>query len=273
MKQLEQQYTKLQGDMEDEQARPTQELIEQFMRDYRTTAFVLDIETDSTIQADENAEKQRRGEFMGMMAQLLPQLGALVAAQPGAAEFCGELLKFSVAPFRVGRTLDGSIDNLVEQVEMMAAQRVGKGDPKLEAEKQKLDAVTQLEIKKLEAKKAESDGKAQLEMAKLQQQGAIESAKLQGKQRVAMFEAESKRRLEESKMQQMGVKMQHDAMQHDQKMQEGQQKMALHDQVAQQKAVDAQNRSADMASRRQLSERNQLFKERQALDPYPSVLG
>jgi len=273
MKQLEQQYTKLQGDMEDEQQRPTQELIQQFIRDYRTTAFVLDIETDSTIQADENAEKQRRGEFMQMMAQLLPQLGALVAAQPGAAEFCGELLKFSVAPFRVGRTLDGSIDNLVEQVEMLASQRVGKGDPKLEAEKQKLDAVTQLEIKKLEAKKAESDGKAQLEMAKLQQQGAIESAKLQGEHRVAMFEAESKRRLEESKMQQMGVKMQHDAMQHDQKMQEGQQKMALHDQVAQQKAVDAQNRSADMASRRQLSERNQLFKERQALDPYPSVLG
>jgi len=274
MKQLEQQYTKLQGDMEDEQQRPTQELIEQFIADYRTTAFVLDIETDSTIQADENAEKQRRGEFMGMMAQLIPQLAALVAAQPGAAEFCGELLKFSVAPFRVGRTLDGSIDNLVEQVEAMAAQRVGKPDPKLEAEQQKLEATTQLEIKKLEAQKAEADGKAQLEMTKLQQQGAIEAAKLQGEQRVAMFEAESKRRLEESKMQQMGVKMQHDAMQHEQKMQEEQQKMALHDQVAQQKAVDAQNRNADMASRRQLSERNQLFKERQAaVDPYPSVLG
>jgi hypothetical protein len=274
MQEMMQQYTQLKGNIEDEQNKPTQELIEQFVRDYRTTAFVLDIETDSTIQADENAEKQRRGEFMGMMAQLLPQLGALIAAQPGSAEFCGELLKFSVAPFRVGRTLDGSIDNLVEQVEMMASQRIGKPDPKLEAEQKKLDATTQLEMKKLEAQKAEADGKAQLEMTKLQQQGAQEAAKLQGEQRVAMFEAESKRRLEESKMQQMGVKMQHDAMQHDQKMQEGQQKMALHDQVAQQKAVDAQNRNADMASRRQLSERNQLFKERQAaVDPYPTVAG
>ena len=67
--------------------------------------FVLDIETDSTIQADENAEKQRRGEFMGMMASLLPQLAALIAAEPGAAEFCGELLKFSVAPFRLAARL------------------------------------------------------------------------------------------------------------------------------------------------------------------------
>jgi hypothetical protein len=272
VQELQQQYTQLKGNIEDEQNKPTQELIEQFIRDYRTTAFVLDIETDSTIQADENAEKQRRGEFMGMMAQLLPQLGALVAAQPGAAEFCGELLKFSVAPFRVGRSLDGSIDNLVEQVEMMAAQRVGKPDPKMEAEQKKLDATTQLEMKKLEAKKAESDGKAQLEMAKLQSQGAIEQAKLQGEQRVAMFEAESKRRLEEAKMQQLQVKGQFEAQQHEQKLVEGQQKMQLNTQTAQQKAVDAQNRSADMAAKRQMAERGQLFKEKQAaMKPYPTT--
>jgi hypothetical protein len=272
MQELQQQYTQLKGNIEDEQNKPTQELIEQFLRDYRTTAFVLDIETDSTIQADENAEKQRRGEFMGMMAQLLPQLGALIAAQPGAAEFCGELLKFSVAPFRVGRTLDGSIDNLVEQVEMMASQRIGKPDPKLEAEQKKLDATAQLEMKKLEASKAEADGKAQLEMTKLQQQGAIEQAKLQGEQRVAMFEAESKRRLEEAKMQQLHVKGQFEAQQHEQKLVEGQQKMQLNTQTAQQKAVDAQNRSADMASKRQMAERGQLFKERQAaMKPYPTT--
>ena len=75
LKQLEQQYMQLKGNIDDEQQKPTLEQVEQFIRDYRTTAFVLDIETDSTIQADENAEKQRRGEFMGMMAALLPQLG------------------------------------------------------------------------------------------------------------------------------------------------------------------------------------------------------
>ena len=95
MKQMEQQFMQLKGNIEDEQQKPTAEQIEQFIRDYRTTAFILDIETDSTIQADENAEKQRRGEFMQMMASLLPQLGALIAAEPGSAEFCGELLKFS----------------------------------------------------------------------------------------------------------------------------------------------------------------------------------
>ena len=39
----------------------------------------------------------------------------------------------AVAPFRVGRSLDGSMDNLVEQVEAKAAEKIGKPDPKLEA--------------------------------------------------------------------------------------------------------------------------------------------
>jgi len=272
LKQLEQQYMKLKGNIEDERNKPTQEQIEQFIRDYRTTAFVLDIETDSTIQADENAEKQRRGEFMGMMASLLPQLGALIAAEPGAAEFCGELLKFSVAPFRVGRSLDGSIDNLVEQVEMSAADRKGKGDPKLEAEKQKQEGQGMIEIKKLEAQKAEADGKAQLEMVKMQNEAKRESEKMAGEFRLAMFEAESKRRLEEAKIQQLQVKGQHEAQQHEMKLVEGAQKQQLNTQAAQQKQQDAQNRQADMGARRQLNERNQLFKEKQAMmKPYPTT--
>jgi len=271
-KQLEQQFLALKGNIEDEQQRPTAEQVEQFIRDYRTTAFILDIETDSTIQADENAEKQRRGEFMGMMAALLPQLGALIAAEPSSAEFCGELLKFSVAPFRVGRTLDGSIDNLVEQVEMTAAERKGKGDPKMEAEKQKLEAQGMIEVKKLEASKAEADGKAQLEVMKLQNEAKRESEKMQGEFRLAMFEAESKRRLEEAKIQQLHVKGQHEAREHEQKLVEGAQKQQILTQTAQQKQVDAQNRQADVASRRAMGERNQLFKERQAaMKPFPTV--
>ena len=44
---------------------------------------MLDIETDSTIMADENAEKQRRTEFIGVLGQLLPQLST---DDPGRAE-------------------------------------------------------------------------------------------------------------------------------------------------------------------------------------------
>jgi len=272
LKQIEQQYMALKGNIDDEQQKPTLEMVEQFIRDYRTTAFILDIETDSTIQADENAEKQRRGEFMGMMAALLPQLGQLIAAEPGSAEFCGELLKFAVAPFRVGRTLDGSIDNLVEQIELKASEMKGKPDPKMEAEQKKVEAQGMIEMKKIEAQKAESDGKQQLEVMKLQGTQKIEADKMQGEFRLAMFEAESKRRESEMKAQQIFAKTQQDAQKHQQTLVEGQQKMALNTQTTQQKQMDAQNRQADMAARTQLNTRNQLFKEKQAaLKPYPTV--
>ena len=108
------------------QQQPTIEQVLKFLKDNRAKSFVLDIETDSTIVADENAEKQRRTEFVQMLGGLMQQLGQMVAADPANAKFCGEVLKFSVAPFRAGRQLDGAIDEMVERMETKGSQ--GKGD-------------------------------------------------------------------------------------------------------------------------------------------------
>ena len=268
--QLQQQFMMAQQNLQDEQQKPTQEQVSKFLKDYRTTTMILDIETDSTIQADENAEKQRRGEFMGMMSSLLPQLAALIASEPGAAEFCGELLKFSVAPFRVGRTLDGSIDNLVEQIEMKAAQM--QGSPKETAEQQKITAQVQIEQKKIEAKQASDQAQAQFDMAKLQGENQREQQKQQNEFRIAMFEAESKRQTELAKAQQIQQRGRLDAAAHEQKIAEGNQKMVLNTQAAQQRQVDAQQRSADMAQRSNFQQRQQSLRERQAaLKPFPTV--
>ena len=127
-------------------------------------------------------------------------------------------------------------------------------------------------MKKLEAQQGRGDGKQQLEMVKLPTTNKIEMEKMQGEFRIAMFEAESKRRENEAKVQQINAKTQQDAAKHQQTLVEGKQKMALNTQMAQQKQMDAQNRNADMAQRRAMAERNQLFKERQAaMKPYPTV--
>ena len=272
LRQMEQQFLQLKGNIDDESNRPTVEQVFSFIRDYRTTAFVLDIETDSTIQADENAEKQRRGEFMKMMSALIPQLSQLVAAEPGAAEFCGELLKFSVAPFRVGRTLDGSIDNLVEQIELKGANRSNQGDPKAQAELKKIEAQSAIKMKELEAQQAQSQQDANIKMMEMKNTQDIELQKMQGEFEIAMFEAESKRQENIAKVQQINAKTQQDAAHHQAKNVELQQKMALNTQTAQQKQFDAQARQADMSQRRQLNERNQLFREKQAtMKPFPTV--
>ena len=103
-------------------AQPTIEQVLTFLHDRRARVFTLDIETDSTIVADEVAEKQGRTEFLGMLSNLLPQLMQMVVAAPQSASFCGEVLKFAVGPFRAGRSLDGSIDELAEQSKLIAQQ-------------------------------------------------------------------------------------------------------------------------------------------------------
>ena len=109
---------------EDASEKPTIEQVLQVPQDNRAKAFVLDIETDSTIMADENAEKQRRTEFVGVLGAAAAAAGADDRGRAAdRAEFCGEVLKFATAPFRAGRSLDGAIDELVEQMKAKAGSR------------------------------------------------------------------------------------------------------------------------------------------------------
>ena len=93
-----------------------------FLKDSRAKAFTLDIETDSTILQDEQQEKQQRTEFLQVLSSLIPQLSTMIQTEPKTAEFCGEILKFATAPFRAGRSLDGAIDDLVQQMKDRADQ-------------------------------------------------------------------------------------------------------------------------------------------------------
>ena len=165
-------------------AKPTFEQVMTFLRDNRAKAFVLDIETDSTVMIDEQTEKQRRAEFIGALSQILPQLAQMIAAEPQTAEFCGEILKFGVAPFRAGRSLDGAINDLAEMMKAKADQP--KGDDPATAQNK-----AAIEIEKMkdsrEKEKIKADAALKLEELKqkdqhkkweLEAQLAIESEKL-----------------------------------------------------------------------------------------------
>jgi hypothetical protein len=132
--QLQTQLEDLIRKIEKVKEKPTIEQVLQFLTDNRARSFTLDIETDSTILADEQAEKKARTEFVGVLGSLLPQLSQMITAEPKTAEFCGELLKFATAPFRAGRSLDGAIDELVEQMKMKGEQPRGE-DPTTQAAK------------------------------------------------------------------------------------------------------------------------------------------
>jgi hypothetical protein len=92
----------------------TLEKVVGLLREQRIRPFVLEIETDSTIQPDEDAEKGKRAEFLGALGGAMREIVPLAARQPAAAPFASELLKFAVAPFRAGRALEGAVEQFAE---------------------------------------------------------------------------------------------------------------------------------------------------------------
>jgi hypothetical protein len=221
--------------MQQLQEQPTIEQVLRFLRDNRTRAFVLDIETDSTILADENAEKQRRSEFVGVLSQLLPQLAQMIATDPDTAEFCGEVLKFATAPFRAGRSLDGAIDQLVEQ---MKAKGGAKGDDPTTAQNK---TAIQIEQLKLQQQRETDAGKLALEREKLQQADSHKQADLANQRYMKQLDIQSRQGGDQAKVAVQGQKMQESREAHQAQLVSDAQEMQL-----QREKADAQIRSQAM---------------------------
>ncbi|MCC6105912.1 hypothetical protein [Acetobacter sp.] len=162
-----------------------------FLRDERTRSFAIEIETDSTIMPDEVAEKQSRNEFLGAFSQASSGVAQLLQLGPSGAELAGGLLKFALAPYRVGRELDGLIEKFTEQApqivqQQMQSQQQGQ-DPALAQAQQQL---AQAEQQKAQAQMQKVQADMQLQAAKLQFEQDKAQADFTHKQQVLQIEAQ-----------------------------------------------------------------------------------
>jgi hypothetical protein len=241
---------------------PTIEQVLTFLKDNRSRAFVLDIETDSTILVDENAEKQRRGEFVGMLAQLLPQLAQMIGTEPQTAPFCGEVLKFAVAPYRAGRSLDGAIDDLVEQMKQKGDQPPGT-DP---ATAQQQTAI-QIEQMKLQQQDKEAKAKLDFQQQQLQQADRHKQWELQAQQNAQYTDQQGQAAENATDLAVQQEKMQESREAHQMEMARTQQQMTLE----RQKATNQMQHQAATANQRlqQSAMTAQAAMRRQQMMPNP----
>lgn len=139
----------------------------QLLRNDRMRGFLIDIETDSTIQPDEDAEKQRRTEFIMATGNFLKETAQVLPGAPALAPMVSEMLLFLVRGFRAGRSLEEVIERSMKELatQMQQAAANPPPDPKMEAEKVKAQAAAQ---------------KAQADMALVQQKSAAEMEKMRG---------------------------------------------------------------------------------------------
>jgi hypothetical protein len=72
--------------------------------------FKLEIEADSTIAPDEQAEKQSRIEFLQQIVPFMEQIVPIAQGSPEMSELMSEIAMFAVRGFRVARTLEESFE-------------------------------------------------------------------------------------------------------------------------------------------------------------------
>lgn len=154
-----------------------------FLRDQKMRAFSIEIETDSTIMPDESAEKQARGEFLGAFAQASSGVQQLLQLGPSGAELAGGLMKFALAPYRVGRELDGLIEQFTQQApqivqQQMQAHQGGQDQAMAQAMAQSQQQLAQAEL-----------GKAQAQLQRVQAESQAKAAQIQLDQQKAQSDA------------------------------------------------------------------------------------
>ena len=260
IQQAESQIQMLMARLEKMKTEPTIEQVLKFLRDNRARSFTLDIETDSTIQADETAEKQHRNEFMQVLGGVMQQLSAMITAEPAMATFAGEVLKFATAPYRSGRALDNAIDEMIEQLKAKGEQPRGD-DP--ETAKGKI--ALQLEQMKQQTAKEKNKQDLQVKQEEMAQKDKHKTWELNNQKEIERIKLQAKAGDEQGKMAVQNQKSMQSREEHQAHMFEKQQDMALNRQKFDLAVGQAAMKSNDMAQRS--SERQMAHQQKMAQPP------
>jgi hypothetical protein len=243
VQQAQQQIDGLQAEIAKLEETVTIEQVMKLLRDQRTRPFALDIETDSTIQPDENAEKEARTEFVTALGGLIAQFGPVVEQQPELMPMVGETIKFALAPYRVGRELEGKIDEAIENLMKRSGQP--KEDP--EAQKAKAEQQAAMDKHKMEIERIQAEGDAKAK--EIQARSQAEAQKIQGELGKMQADAAAKQQESQARLEQIAAQGAMQAEKHAQDMEKGQlEKERIQLQmVNQQRQAEMQREQADQS--------------------------
>lgn len=148
------------------------------LRDDRMRGFKIDVETDSLVEADQDAEKQRRVEFVTAVGEYIGKVGPLAVEMPPLAPLVGGMLQFAVRGFKVGSELEDLIEKTMDDIQAsLANPQPPPIDPTVQAklEGEKLKAQVELQKADMEAQQSQADQAAK--MAQMQAQMEMEREK------------------------------------------------------------------------------------------------
>ena len=105
----------------------TIDAVVQLLRDDEMRGFRIDIETDSTIRMDEDAEKAARVELIETVSKFLTDMVQAGMQAPEILPMLGELLMWGIRSFKTARAVEQTFEDMMEALEKAA--NAPKGPP------------------------------------------------------------------------------------------------------------------------------------------------
>lgn len=192
--QAQQQFMLMQQQAAQQAQAQQQQLFERaltILRSDKLRGFRVDIETDSTIQGDAEADKAAAIELFTATTQGMNTIGPIAQMAPELVEPLGDMLLFAYRRFRVGRSMEASLEDALVKVAERISEAAENPQPspeqmkaQAEAEKQKAETQRAQEQFQMEMQAKQADfqieqQKAQMQLDMERQRNEMEMAKMQ----------------------------------------------------------------------------------------------
>lgn len=159
---------------------PTWGQVEQVIRNDMARSFRIDIETDSTIKTDQEAEKASRIEFLSAAGGFIQQ--AVTIQNPELQPLLMEMLMFGIRGFKVGRDMETNFENALADIKKKSEQAQQNPQPSPEVQAEQMKAQSEQQKLQFEDKKMQSEAElAQAEMAFKMKEMQFKEIELKGK--------------------------------------------------------------------------------------------
>lgn len=174
-------------ELEEQMVNPTWEQVGALLKDNAMRCFRIDIETDSTLKADQEANKQASVEFLQAAGAYIAQAAPIAQQTPALQPLLMEMLMFGVRAFPVGKNLETTFE--IAKQKLQKAQEIAEqSPPKPDPEMEKINAQKQTDQMRIDADK-------QSDAARVGADQQSAAAKLASDERIALAEISSKEKL------------------------------------------------------------------------------
>jgi hypothetical protein len=151
------------------------------LKNDRLRTFSIEIENDTLVEMDQQAEQQARVEFLSAITLFLEK--AVMAGQqaPELTPLIGQMLLFGIRGFKVGQEMESTFESVFDDIEnkrKQAAQQPPGPSPEELQMQARGKAQSQSEENKLQMESAKAQAETQLKLTELQAQNEIEVRKL-----------------------------------------------------------------------------------------------